>query len=185
MQIEFTSHIRMFNAWLWLTAYVLSVLALFGVACTVPTKVTVEEAREHALNRAIMCPVCPGESIDQSQNDLSVSMRQIVKEQIENGKSDQEIKEYFVKRYGVVVLLEPPTYGKGLIVWLVPPIGLLAAVLVLILALILMRRRGGDHMRADHDQKALSQEDRQRYMNLIKRYRHLRYLDLSGEKDSE
>lgn len=185
MQVEFTPYNGMLDTSLGLAVCVLGMLALLGLACSVPAEVTTEEAREHALNRSIMCPVCPGESIDQSQNDLAVSMRQIVREQIGNGKSDQEIKEYFAERYGQVVLLEPPTHGKGLLAWVVPPIGLMLAVLILIFALILMRRRQGDDMDEYLDKKALSQEDRWRYMDLVKRHQHLKDRDLPCDNNSE
>ena len=69
-----------------------------------------------------MCPVCPGESIDQSQHPLAVQMRNIVVEELENGMNETQIKNYFVDAYGPSVLLEPPTSGINIWVWLVPPI---------------------------------------------------------------
>lgn len=99
------------------------------------------EQRAQALNRSIMCPVCPGESIDQSQVALAVQMRGIVNEKLADGWSDRRIREFFVERYGPSVLLEPPTEGVSLAVWLLPPIGVAAAIAVFVLALRHMRRR--------------------------------------------
>ncbi|MCY4652247.1 MAG: cytochrome c-type biogenesis protein CcmH, partial [Dehalococcoidia bacterium] len=93
-----------------------------------------------ALNKAIMCPVCPGESIDQSQNPLSVQMRAIVDEKLEQGWSEREIKDFFVERYGPSVLLEPPSEGFGITAWIVPPLAFALALASLYLTLRWMRR---------------------------------------------
>ena len=113
------------------------------------------EQRSQALNRTIMCPVCPGESIDQSQVALAVQMRGIVNDKLAAGWSDEQVREFFVERYGPSVLLEPPTKGISLAVWLVPPLGVAAAIGVFVLALRHMRRRptasDGDDEMSDDD----------------------------------
>ena len=91
-----------------------------------------QELRVISLNKEIMCPVCPGESIDQSQNDLAVQMRFIVSKLVDEGKSDEEIKEYFVQRYGEVVLMEPSTNGLGLIAWTVPWIAFIFTIFMVV-----------------------------------------------------
>ena len=69
------------------------------------------EQRAQALNRSIMCPVCPGESIDQSQVALAVQMRGIVNEKLAEGWTDEQVREFFVERYGPSVLLETADRG--------------------------------------------------------------------------
>ena len=91
-----------------------------------------QELRVISLNKEIMCPVCPGESIDQSQNDLAIQMRFIVSKLVDEGKSDEEIKEYFVQRYGEVVLMEPSRNGLGLIAWTVPWIAFIFTIFMVI-----------------------------------------------------
>lgn len=91
-----------------------------------------QELRVISLNKEIMCPVCPGESIDQSQNDLAIQMRFIVTKLVDEGKSDEEIKEYFVQRYGEVVLMEPSRKGLGLIAWTVPWIAFIFTIVMVI-----------------------------------------------------
>ena len=115
-------------------------IALAGCG-SAQSDVPVVERRAQALNQSIMCPVCPGESIDQSQVALAVQMRGIVDEKLAEGWSDEQIREFFVERYGPSVLLEPPTEGVSLAVWLLPPIGVAAAIAVFVLALRHMRRR--------------------------------------------
>ena len=104
--------------------------------------------REQNLNKILMCPACPGESIDQSQNPLSSKMRDIVKQKVEEGLTDDEIKEYFVDRYGVRVLLEPPVRNNTLVLWIVPPIGISILAIILI-SIMKMKRRISDNIEID------------------------------------
>ena len=77
------------------------VMALtYGCVTTASPDIPEAERRASALNKAIMCPVCPGESIDQSQNPLAVQMRAIVDEKLEEGWDEGRIKDFFVERYG-------------------------------------------------------------------------------------
>lgn len=99
------------------------------------------EQRAQGLNKTIMCPVCPGESIDQSQNALAAQMRAIVDEKLAAGWTDAQVREFFVERYGPSVLLEPPTRGIALAAWIGAPVGAAVALLAFALALRHMRRK--------------------------------------------
>lgn len=128
-----------------LTAVVLASLAAVGCAAVgggigAPDL----ERRAHALNKTIMCPLCPGESIDQSQNPLSVQMRGVVAEKLAAGWTDNQIREFFVERYGPSVLLEPPAEGFGLAAWIVPPVAFGVALAALLAALRWMSSRAND-----------------------------------------
>ena len=72
-----------------------------------------------------------------SPSELAQEMRALVKEQLEQGKSPEEIRKFFVSKYGDWVLLAPPAKGFGLLLWLLPAIG---AVLGVLLVIIAMRR---------------------------------------------
>ena len=98
-------------------------LAVAVVACSATYEVPDLERRAQQINKSVMCPVCPGESIDQSQHPLSVQMRAAVDEKLGEGWSDGQVREFFVERYGPAVLLEPPAEGAHLVAWLVPPLG--------------------------------------------------------------
>ena len=99
------------------------------------------ERRAQGLNKTIMCPVCPGESIDQSQNALAAQMRAIVDEKLAAGWTDAQVRDFFVERYGPSVLLEPPTRGIALAAWIGAPVGAAIALLAFALALRHMRRK--------------------------------------------
>ena len=125
-------------------AALLTLTACVGAQSDVPPL----ELRAQNLNKTIMCPVCPGESIDQSQNTLAVQMRGIVDDKVAAGWSDAQIRGFFVERYGPSVLLDPPTEGIGLAVWIGAPLGVAFALAAFALALRHMRRQtatdGGD-----------------------------------------
>tara|TARA_B100001245_G_scaffold231747_1_gene212977 strand:- start:434 stop:805 length:372 start_codon:yes stop_codon:yes gene_type:complete len=119
-----------------------------------------------------MCPVCPGESIDQSQNEIAANMRTIVKELVEEGKSEDEIKTYFVGRYGPVILLEPATSGISIFAWIIPPVALGLAIIVVILALGVMRRKQksiGPDQPYNLSAEAISIEEKEKYFPVIDR----------------
>ncbi len=125
-----------------IAASVLIAVMALSHACLTTTNPDVPEAerRASALNKAIMCPVCPGESIDQSQNALAVQMRAIVDEKLAEGWSERQIKDFFVERYGPSVLLEPPAAGFGIAAWLIPPLAFALAIASLLLTLRWMRK---------------------------------------------
>ena len=125
-------------AWLSFVPGLAIMIAL--VACANEEDIPAQERRAQQLNKVIMCPVCPGESIDQSQNTLASQMRAIVAEKLDEGWTEGQIKKFFVDRYGPSVLLEPPSSGFNLMVWLLPPIAIVGAGLGLFLALRSMRR---------------------------------------------
>ena len=123
----------------WVVLFVALFAALLA-ACSNDEDVPELERRAQGINKEVMCPVCPGESIDQSQNPLAVQMRAIVVDKLGQDWTADEIKSFFVERYGPSVLLDPPRSGSTLLAWLVPPLGVAAAIALLVLALRLMRR---------------------------------------------
>jgi cytochrome c-type biogenesis protein CcmH len=80
----------------------------------------VQEARVQKLGKALRCAVCQGVSIADSPASMARAQLDTVRELVAEGKSDQEIIDYFVARYGEWVLLEPPRHGFNWLVWLGP-----------------------------------------------------------------
>ena len=141
----------------WVCAVALLIVAAAG--CSRAEDVPDLERRAQAINRDLMCPVCPGESIDQSQNPVSVQMRGIVIERLRDGWTDEEIKAYFVERYDSRVLMEPPRTGPNLLAWLVPPVAVAVALTALALVMWSMRAR-----REPEEAPALSEAERAGYL---------------------
>jgi cytochrome c-type biogenesis protein CcmH len=78
------------------------------------------EARARALSEEIRCLVCQNQSIDDSNADLAHDLRVLVREQIKQGKSDRQIRDFLVARYGEFVLLKPPVQTSTLLLWFGP-----------------------------------------------------------------
>jgi cytochrome c-type biogenesis protein CcmH/NrfF len=78
------------------------------------------EAATSAVASQLRCPVCQGVSIQDSPSELAQQMRTVVKEQLASGKSPEEVKDYFISKYGEWILLEPKASGFNLIVYALP-----------------------------------------------------------------
>lgn len=76
--------------------------------------------RLYALAGQLKCLQCVGESAAASQAPLAEQFRDEIREQMATGATDDEIFNFFVDRYGEQVLLDPPTSGAGLLVWMLP-----------------------------------------------------------------
>ena len=86
-----------------------------------------DEAEAQAIDRMLMCPVCPAETIDQAQVELARQMRQVVREMLSQGASRNEILDFFVGNYGMDVLAAPPKSGFNLLAWILPAAAVVVA----------------------------------------------------------
>ena len=80
----------------------------------------VMESRARDLQRQLRCLVCQGESIDESSAPLAADLRAVVREQMAAGKSNRQIQDYLVARYGDFVLMKPPVQPNTYLLWLAP-----------------------------------------------------------------
>lgn len=78
------------------------------------------EARTSAVAAQLRCPVCQGLSIQDSPSELSQSMRSVVRDQLADGKSPDEVKAYFVSKYGEWILLSPEASGFNVVAYALP-----------------------------------------------------------------
>jgi cytochrome c-type biogenesis protein CcmH len=85
------------------------------------------ESRARHLQRQLRCLVCQGESIDESNSTLAADLRRLVREQIAAGKSDQQIQDFLLARYGDFILLKPPVRPYTWLLWLAPFLVLILA----------------------------------------------------------
>ena len=102
-----------------------------------------DEAEALSIDRMLMCPVCPAETIDQAQVEVSRQMRRMVREMLSQGSSRDEILDFFVSNYGADILGAPPKSGFNLLAWVVPATAVVAAVVVGLLVIRSMTGRGG------------------------------------------
>ena len=112
---------------LWLMAQVQPAVSPQGIALpAAPQRALsepldpVREARVQKLGKLLRCAVCQGLSIADSPASMARAQLDRVRDLVADGKSDEEIMQYFVARYGEWILLKPIPEGMNLVVWLGP-----------------------------------------------------------------
>src|SRR6185312_15933712 len=85
-----------------------------------------KEARARDLSRELRCMVCQNQSIDDSDAPLARDLRLLVRERIATGDSDGQVMDFLVARYGEFVLLKPRFNQHTALLWLLPPLALMA-----------------------------------------------------------
>ena len=97
------------------------------------------EQRIRKLEEKLRCLVCQNQSLADSDAELAKDLRSEVREQVKAGKSDDQIVDFLVQRYGDFVLYQPPFKASTALLWAGPFVLLAAAVAALVV--ILRRRR--------------------------------------------
>jgi cytochrome c-type biogenesis protein CcmH len=82
----------------------------------------------NAVAKQLYCPVCENISLDVCPTTACAQWRALIREQLADGKTAEEIKEYFVANYGDRVLSTPPTRGFNWLVYILPPLIFLGGV---------------------------------------------------------
>ena len=77
------------------------------------------------ISGELMCPVCEGQSVAESNAQLARDMRAVIKTKLLEGNTKEEIMDYFVSSYGETILASPPPKGFSVILWLLPVLSVL------------------------------------------------------------
>lgn len=130
----------------WPLAWAAVFCLLSSVFCPLHAKEAVPMAEDEAVEQRMVaiteelrCLVCQNESLAGSRADLAQDLRREIRELIRQGKSDKEIMEFMVSRYGDFVRYRPPLKGTTFLLWFGPLLLLVAGIATLALYL---RRRG-------------------------------------------
>lgn len=147
-----------------LTAAVLG-LALLGTAqAAIDTYEFANEAerqRYRTLVQELRCPKCQNQNIADSDAPIAMDLRAQVHRQLGEGKTDEQIIDYLVSRYGDFVLYKPPVTARTLLLWY-GPAGLLVGGFVLLGVILLRRRRQSAEVKSD-----LTADEQQRLAALL------------------
>ena len=114
-------------------------LLLLVLSLPVLAKEAVPAADDPVLERRVMklaaelrCLVCQNQSLADSHADLAIDLKNQVRSQIREGRSDAQIREYMVARYGDFVLYSPPWKASTVLLWAGPFVLLIGGALVLV-----------------------------------------------------
>lgn len=121
----------------------------------------VAEKRLIALSEELRCLVCQNQSIADSHADLASDLKREIRAMIQAGKSDKEIVDFMVTRYGDFVLYKPPVKATTLFLWAGPLLFMLIGLIALVRYL---RRRAGQPLA---DDAPLSEAEAQRAAELL------------------
>lgn len=85
----------------------------------------------NAIAKQLYCPVCENTPLDVCPTEACHQWRELIRQMLAEGKTEQEIKDYFVANYGARVLSEPPRTGFNWLVYIIPPVLILAGAVFL------------------------------------------------------
>ena len=117
-----------------------------------------QEARVQRLGKELRCAVCQGLSIADSPASMARAQLDKVRSLVAAGKSDEEIRAYFIERYGEWVLLQPSAHGINWLVWL-GPVALLVVGCAIIVRVVLRRPAQGAAKKPAPRASAIKTED--------------------------
>jgi cytochrome c-type biogenesis protein CcmH len=118
----------------------IAALLLAGFALVVFSSVSAQEAtprppvtddQVNAIAKQMYCPVCENTPLDVCPTQACIEWRELIRDLLAEGKTEAEIKQYFVDRFGDRVLAAPPARGLNWLVYVIPPIAILAGVFIL------------------------------------------------------
>ncbi|MEY2404879.1 MAG: cytochrome c-type biosis protein CcmH [Acidimicrobiaceae bacterium] len=123
-------------------SYSLMAIVLVGAlwAGTQRNRVPSNEERAQAIEHTIMCPVCRGQSVAESESPAANDIRIEITRRVTEGQSDDEIRDYFGQKLGPDVLLRPTSSGFAGLVWVLPVAGFVLAASGIALAFVRWRR---------------------------------------------
>lgn len=90
------------------------------------------EDQVNGIARELMCPVCAGQTVAESNSTLAVQMRQEIRARLQRGETREQILAYFVGQFGETVLAAPPRRGGYLVLWLAPVLAFVLGVYLMI-----------------------------------------------------
>ncbi|HVV33914.1 MAG TPA: cytochrome c-type biogenesis protein [Vitreimonas sp.] len=128
----------------------MSLLALVIAAAAPVALGPAQEARAQSLEMEIRCVECQNEPIAQSTADIAGDMRELVRQRIAAGDSDDQIRSFFRRRYGDFVLFRPPWDARTWVLWGSPA---LLALLGLGALIASARRRPDEALSPESDER--------------------------------
>ncbi len=100
-----------------------------------------QEARAQALQKEFRCPVCQGQSLDDSNAPLAADLRHLIRDRIKAGDSDEKIEQFLASRYGNFILMRPPFEISTYFLWLMPLLVLISGAAIATFVVVRAQKR--------------------------------------------
>ncbi|HEV2282016.1 MAG TPA: cytochrome c-type biogenesis protein CcmH [bacterium] len=91
--------------------------------------------RVYAIASQLMCPVCTGQTVAESDSAVAREMRDVIRAKLQAGETPDAILNFFVGQFGESVLAEPPRRGLSLLLYLGPAAGVAAGLAIAVLSI--------------------------------------------------
>jgi cytochrome c-type biogenesis protein CcmH len=104
----------------WFCFFMLLTFPIFAMEAGEALPSPIQEKRAIDIFNQLRCVVCQSEAITESPADMAKDLRALVREQISQGLSDQQILNFVHERYGDYVLLKPPLKNETALLWFIP-----------------------------------------------------------------
>ena len=106
-------------------------ISIFPATLVSAQKPTPSDDEVNAIARQLFCPVCENTPLDVCPTQACHDWRELIRQMLAEGKTPNEIEQYFVDHYGARVLAEPPQSGLNWLVYIVPPLAFLIGAFLL------------------------------------------------------
>ncbi|MFW2383318.1 MAG: cytochrome c-type biogenesis protein [Acidimicrobiales bacterium] len=137
-------------------AFVLvSLIVLLAIATFAGDGAVTDGERAEALNDQFACPTCDGQSVAESNAAVAATIRQFIRDEIDAGATDTDIRNALIDAYGTEVLLNPPSSGVATLVWVLPVLVLVGG--SAIVASSITRNRTGSADPSADDKRIVSE----------------------------
>jgi cytochrome c-type biogenesis protein CcmH len=136
--------------WLTILAAIVLTLGSINVGYAQDTQPnTPSDDEVNAIAKQLFCPVCENIPLDVCPTQACAQWRDLIREKLTQGWSEDQIKTYFVDQYGDRVLATPPARGLNWLVYIIPPIVILAGAFILFRAFQTWRNSAPDQASQD------------------------------------
>ncbi|SUO96407.1 cytochrome c-type biogenesis protein [Suttonella ornithocola] len=147
---------------LFISTFLLPLISHSQAIQAAPTFATAEQSAQYNhLTRIIRCPTCQNQDIAESNAPLARQLRQLIAEQIQAGKTEKEITDYLIARYGDFITYQPRLTKNTIVLWFAP----IAIMLLCLLLWLIIRRL------ARPDNRTLTAEQHQQLAQWLSQYR--------------
>ena len=94
---------------------------------------SIETSDENKIHKNLRCLVCQGQSIADSNSDFAITLKMVVRDLLEKGKTEEEIYNFLSDKYGDWILYKPKLNNENFFLWVFPYVALVIGGIIIVL----------------------------------------------------